>query len=111
VDDGTDAGETTITVDVISGAEAAEELVLVINNTVIISRKNKQQFIASAKSASAAFERGSFGAGINMLEALINKFNAQLKKDPEVQADWIKLTQSIIDGLSEPVTCDGCTEE
>ena len=106
-------GEKTEMVHVVTGAEAAEELLLQINETTILSRKNKQQFIATAKNSAAAFERGSFGAGINMLEALINKFEAQLNDpaDEQIQRDWIALAQAIIDGLSYPVDCEGCTEE
>jgi hypothetical protein len=97
-------------VTVLTGSDAIEELIMQIYDSDIV-RKNKQPFIASLKNAAAAFERGSFGAGINMLEALIHKFEAQLKQNPDLQAQWIKEVQSIIDGMSKPVTCDdGCTE-
>jgi hypothetical protein len=101
--------ETVQLVTVLTGMEATEELIMQIYDSTI-ERKNKQQFIASLKNAAAAFERGSFGAGLNMLEALINKFEAQLKANPDIQAQWIAEVRSIIAGLNAPVTCDGCTE-
>jgi hypothetical protein len=103
-------GQKTEVVTVITGMEACEEMILQIYETPIVSRKNKQQFIASLKGAAAAFERGSYGAGINKLEALINKFEAQLKNDPEVQALWIQQIENIIEGMSRPVDCEGCTD-
>jgi hypothetical protein len=119
VDDGTGeggecdepgVGELTELVTVLSAMEATEEMILQIYETPIVSRKNKNQFIVSLKNAAAAFERGSLGAGINKLEALINKFEAQLKDDPKVQEKWIRQVQAIVDTMKEPVTCDGCTE-
>jgi hypothetical protein len=101
--------ETVQVVTVLTGMDAAEELIAQIYASNI-ERKNKQPFIASLKNAAAAFERGSFGAGINMLEALINKFEAQLKNFPELQAQWIMEVQSIIDGMNMPVECEGCME-
>jgi hypothetical protein len=101
--------ETVQVVTVLTGMDAAEELINQIYDTMI-ERKNKQPFIASLKNAAAAFERGSFGAGLNMLEALIHKFQAQLKANPDVQAQWIKEVRSIIDGMSAPVNCEGCAE-
>ena len=109
VSDGSDDGEATAVVNVLTAADATEELILQVNDAVI-SRKNKQQFIATLKTATAAFERGSFGAGLNQFEALINKFEAQLKDDPELQEEWIRIVDEIVGGLSEPVTCDGCNE-
>jgi hypothetical protein len=113
--------EKTEMVTVITGMEATEELIMQINDATLLSRKNKQQFIASLKSAAASFERanwrdhtfpygGSFGAGINKLEALINKFEAQLNEDPGMQQAWIERTTSIIEGMSMPVECEGCYE-
>ena len=119
VDDGTgpagdcdepSLGETTVVVSVLKGSEATEELILQINDSVLVSRKNKQQFIATLKTADAAFERGSYGAGLNMLEALINKFEAQLKDDPQLQEEWIRIANEIITGMTQPVDCEGCTE-
>jgi hypothetical protein len=101
--------ETVQVVTVMTGMDAIEELIMQVYASTI-ERKNKQPFIASLKNAAAAFERGSFGAGINMLEALINKFEAQLDGNPDIQALWIREVQSIIDGMSMPVDCEGCAE-
>jgi hypothetical protein len=103
-------GSKTEIVVVLTGAEACEEMSLQVYETPIVSRKNKQQFIASLKTAAAAYERGSFGAGNNKLEALINKFEAQLKDDPEVQQTFIERVENIIEGMSRAVDCEGCTE-
>jgi hypothetical protein len=103
-------GSTTEMVVVITGADACDEMILQIYESTIVSRKNKQQFIASLKTAAAAFERGSFGAAINKLEALMNKFEAQLKDDPEIQEAWMQRVMNIIDRASDPVDCEGCME-
>jgi hypothetical protein len=118
VNDGTSAtgacdkpatSETVQMVTVLTRMEACEEMILQIYDSTI-ERKNKQPFIASLKNAGAAFERGSCGAGINMLEALIHKFEAQLKHDPDLQAQWIRQVRSIMEGLCEPLKCEGCAE-
>jgi len=101
-------GETTMLVEVITGAEAAEELILIVDDATV-SRKNKQPLFASLKNAAAAFERGSFGAGLNMLGAFKSKVSAQIAKDdPEVAEEWIRIADEIIGDLTNPQECEGC---
>jgi len=119
VDDGTSAtgpcdeaseASSTEIVSVLLGSQILEDLILIVDGSDIVSRKNKQQFFATLKNAAAATDRGSFGAAINMLEAFVNKVEAQLKDDPDTQAEWIRIAQEVINGLSTPVDCEGCIE-
>jgi len=119
VDDGSPAdgpcdspstGETTVVVEVMLLSAATEELIMQVDEASLISRKNKQQFFATLKNATASFDRGSYGAGINQLESFQNKVRAQLKDDPSTAEEWIRIAQEIIDGAQTPVDCDGCVE-
>jgi len=109
-DDGTDMGEATVLVDVILASEAVEELILQVDESVV-TRKNKQPFFATLKSAMASFDRGSTGAAINNLQnAFQNKVQAQIgKTHPEVAEEWIRIAQEIIDAVLLPQACD-CEE-
>jgi len=102
VSDGLADCETTLWIDVLTPGAALEELVLLIDDAPLVSRKQKQPFLASVKNAAAAYDRGSYGAADNKLEAFINKVQAQLKDDPETAAEWIRIAQEIIDGTPEP---------
>jgi hypothetical protein len=109
-DDGQNVGEGSVIVDVLSGGEAVEELVLVVDASVI-ERKNKRPFIATLKTAAAAFDRGSNGSALNRLNnAFQNKVRAQVgKANPDVADEWIAIAQEIIDAYeSAPSDCEAC---
>jgi len=109
--DGQDTGTGSVVVDVLTGGEAIEELVMVVNDSVV-ERKNKRPFIATLKTAAAGFDRGSVGSALNRLEsAFQNKVNAQIGKDnPDVAEEWIRIAQQIIDAYAEPQDCEACQE-
>jgi hypothetical protein len=111
VNDGTAEGQTTVTVDVLSPAEAIEELIMVVNDS-IIARSNKQPFLATLKTAAAAFERGSYGSALNRLtKAFQNKVNAQVgKTNPDVADEWNRIAQVIVDAVTNPPECEACEE-
>ncbi|MEY2408974.1 MAG: hypothetical protein QOF48_1644, partial [Verrucomicrobiota bacterium] len=83
--DGQCDGTAQVTIEIISGCEAIEALID-DKNTSSLTRKNKRPFLASLKAACASFERGSFGSGVNQLEAFINKVRAQVSRDNPVEA-------------------------
>ena len=112
VEDGSGAmGEATATIEVLTGCEAVEELIMVVEESVI-ERQNKRQFLATLKTACAAFDRGSVGSALNRLEhAFQNKVRAQVGRDnPDVAEEWIRIAQEIVDAISNPPECEGCDE-
>jgi hypothetical protein len=112
VDDGQDIGEGSVVVEVLTGCEAVEELIMVVNDSVV-ERSNKRPFIATLKSACAAFERGSDGAALNMLNhAFMNKVRAQIRRDnPAEAAEWIRIAQEIVAAYVREQNCDCGAEE
>jgi Bacterial Ig domain/Bacterial TSP3 repeat len=112
VDDGqpeNHLGMATVAVEVLSASEALEDLILIVNDSVL-DRPTKRPFIATLKAAVAALDRGSVGAGLNQLKAFQNKVRAQIGKDnPDVAEEWVRITQEIMDGASHPQDCN-CDE-
>jgi hypothetical protein len=93
------SGTDSITIDVLSAAEAIEELITEINESTI-ARGNKRPFIASLKAAAASTDRGNAHTAQNQLNAFQNKLRAQVAKDnPAEAARWTRLSQAIIDAL------------
>jgi hypothetical protein len=92
-------GTDRITIEVVTAAEAIDELVDNVNNSDI-DRGNKRPFLASLKSAAAAADRGQIHTAQNILNAFQNKVRAQVSKgNPAEAAIWIRWAQAIIDGL------------
>jgi len=103
VSDGSAECTTTLLIDVLTPGDAVEELVLLVDDTPLVTRKTKQPFIATLKNSAAAFDRGSFGAGDNMLHSFINKVRAQVARDnPEVAEEWTRVAELIIEATGEP---------
>jgi hypothetical protein len=113
VDDGqseNNLGSHTEMVQVLSGCEAVEELIMVVNDS-IVARENKRPFIATLKSTCAAFERGSTGAALNKLNAFENKTRSQIgKANPEVAAEWIRISREIVQAHLRAQNCGDCAE-
>jgi hypothetical protein len=109
LDDGLDSGATGIVVDVLSGCEAVEVLILEVSDSVI-ARPNKRPLLATLKEVCAAFDRGSAGSALNRLQsAFQNKARAQVGKDnPDVAEAWIRIAQEIIDAHGREPTCEDC---
>jgi HYR domain-containing protein/PKD domain-containing protein len=102
VSDGLDSATDTIVVRVVKPGEAIELIIDQIDQADM-GRKNKRPFIATLKAAVAAFDRGSFEAGLNQLQALQNKVRAQLgRTDPALADSIIAAAQAVIDAVQGP---------
>jgi hypothetical protein len=100
VDDGLDSGEEDLAVEVITAAQATEELVLQVYEAMI-ARKTKQPFLATLKAAMASFDRNSMVSGDNQLNAFQNKTSAQVGRDyPDLAEEWIRIAQVIRDAIA-----------
>jgi hypothetical protein len=96
VDDGRCLNAADVAVEIITAAEAVDELVDKVNDANM-DRKNKRPFIASLKAAGASFDRGSCQSGVNQLNAFINKVRAQVARDnPAIAADLIATANAIL---------------
>ena len=96
VSDGQCEADISVTVDVITPADAVEGLIAKVDAADIGSR-NKRPLIATLKAAMASFERGSFLSALNQLEAFIHKAGAQIGRTyPGLAADWTCTAQGII---------------
>lgn len=86
-----------LNVEVVTAGEAVEALIAAIDSASM-NRANKRPFIASLKSAAAAFDRGQAQTAANVLHAFQNKVRAQLgKTDPALAAELIRIAQDLID--------------
>ena len=61
-----------------------------------LERNRKRPLIASLKVAVASFDRGSFGAGANQLQAFQNKVRAQLSATDPILAEALFLAAAEI---------------
>lgn len=77
VSDGQVASACSVSVCVITAGETVHHCIDLVDN-MNLGRKNKRPLLASLKAAAAAFDRGSFGAGMNQLNAFQNKIRAQV---------------------------------
>lgn len=101
VTDGRGGSDTdAVEVEVISASMAVDFIAALVDDSDI-GRKNKRPFIASLKSAAAAFDRGSTQAGLNILHAFQNKTRAQIgRTNPDLAEQWIMAAQMVIDALT-----------
>jgi hypothetical protein len=100
VSDGAAVSTNSLTVEVITAAQAVAEVLLLMNETGI-GQKHKRPLIATLYSALGSFDRGEFDAGINQLGAFQNKVLAQLNPSaPAIARIFGEAAQAIIDGLS-----------
>jgi hypothetical protein len=100
VSDGIATATDTITIRVVTPAEAVELLIMTVDQ-VDLGRKNKRPMIATLKASVAAFDRGSTGAAVNQLEAFQNKVHAQVA-DEDLANSLIEAAQAIIDAVQGP---------
>jgi hypothetical protein len=99
VDDGALAAENTITVQVITAAEAVNQLVSQLGAADLLDQ-NKQPLLATLNAATASFERGNFTAGRNQLAAFQNKVHAQIAHSkPALAAELSQAARTIIDAV------------
>jgi hypothetical protein len=100
VDDGRCVCSASVTVDVLTGCEAVEDLIAKVNDASL-TRPTKRPLIATLKAACASFERGSFESAMGQLGAFINKVHAQIEPaNPDEAALFIRCAQSILDSVN-----------
>ena len=86
VDDGQDTGTATVTVDVVTAAEALDEVSRLLRESTL-PRKPARPLLASLKAAQASFDRGKFSHAAKQLQAFQHKLEAQLARyDPALAA-------------------------
>jgi poly(3-hydroxybutyrate) depolymerase len=90
----------SVTVEVISPAQAVA-IVMSILEDLNVGNKNRQPLLASLDASAASFERGSFTAGINQLQAFENKVLAQIAPlDEQAAEELLGAAQTIVDALA-----------
>jgi hypothetical protein len=114
VSDGADADTDELTISVLTAGQAVTELIAQVNamtttaatasaNMVSLSEKNRRPLLATLEAARDAFDRGSFGAGVNQLQAFQNKTRAQIAPlNAAVAATLIEAAQEIIAAFAGP---------
>jgi hypothetical protein len=99
VDDGLASDSDVIQVNVITAAEAIDEIIAVLN-AADLERKNKRPLIASLKAASASFDRGNTTSGANQLNAFLNKLGPQVGRTDPVAAEALRrAVQKVLDAV------------
>ena len=97
VNDGLASSQQTITVQVVTLAQAVDQLKAVINTDV----SKKQSLIATLNAALGAIDRGHPMAAINQLQAFQHQVSAQISPlDPALAQTLIDEAQSIINALA-----------
>jgi hypothetical protein len=90
----------SVTVEVISPAQSVA-IVMSMMEDLDLKSRNQQPLLASLKASAASFDRGSFGAGINQLQAFENKVLAQIAPlDEQAAEELLGAAQTIIDALA-----------
>ena len=109
LDDGETAGGTLVSLEILTGCEAVEQLILQVEESVV-DRATKRPFLATLKTACAAFDRGSVNSALNRLDkAFQNKVRAQIGKNhPDVAEEWIRIAQEIIEAYTAEPACSAC---
>ena len=96
VTDGQGIGTTGVTFEVIRPSEAVELICRLLRSQNIAPRHHRP-LCASLQAAAAAFDRGNFGAGANILGAFINKAQAQIRPvNPALAQELIRLARQIV---------------
>ena len=97
VSDGTISATNTVTIEVITTAQAVERLVSIVDAEISRSRP----LIASLNAAISSIDRSNPTAALNQLRAFQNKVMAQVTPlDVALAAEFIRLAQEVIDVLN-----------
>jgi hypothetical protein len=106
VSDGRSVSRCETNLCVISGCDAVEQCIVLVDGTAI-ARRSKRPLIASLKAACVSFEQGDFVSGLNQLESFQKKVNAQVATAyPAEAAALIECAQQIIDAITCAATLD-----
>jgi hypothetical protein len=98
-DDGSSSGTTSVTVDVITAAEALDEIILALQDLGLPPAQIRP-LVSSLRNAQASFDRGNFDVGANQLRACQNKIRAQVAPDdPSSAAALSSALQKILDAI------------
>jgi hypothetical protein len=101
VSDGQDAATNVVEVVVRTAGQATGDLIKLIEEAGLARRA--RPLLASLEAAIASFNRGSFGSGVNQLQAFQLKVRAQVQPtDPLLAARLTDLAQEIIDAVTAP---------
>jgi len=102
VNDGRDSATASVIFQVITAAQAVEQLILDVNESMV-TRNRKHPLISTLKAACASFHRGRFHVGLNQLKAFQKKVKAQmLQLDPASSLHLIRVSQEIMNRLEGP---------
>ncbi len=94
--DGQDTGTTHVAFEVIRPSYAVN-LVGQLLEGANLGRRHAQPLLASLNGAAAAFDRGNFGAGANILQAFTHKVRAQVAPvNPVLASELTRLAQQIV---------------
>lgn len=100
--DGQETGSTAVSFAVIRLSGAVAQVYTLLEDADIKPR-NKQPFYASLDAAIAAFERGNLAAGVNILEAFIQKVQVQMAPiEPVLAGQLIEAVRQIIAVAQSP---------
>jgi hypothetical protein len=100
--DGRAESESSLTLEILTPGEAVEALVTRLNEAPL-ERNRQRPLIASLKVAVASFDRGSFGAGANQLQAFQQKIRAQLATaDPTLAETLSGAAGEILRAMASP---------
>ena len=99
VSDGQAQSQCSLDLCVITGCEAVEQCIKLVDDSVI-ARKNKRPLIASLKAACASLDRGSLESALGQLHAFQNKVRAQVApSNPDEARAFIQCAQQIVTAI------------
>lgn len=100
VSDGQLTGSATVTVEIITPAEAVGFIMGLVQDSSL-SLNKKKPLLASLRAAAASFQRGRMNAGVNQLFAFKAKVRAQVaRQDRELARDLIASADEIIKAVA-----------
>lgn len=98
--DGTSVGTTMLNFEIVTAADAAAGIVLLVGEANL-GRRNQRPMVASLKAAMLSFEKGDFTSARNQLRAFQNKVGAQIAPfDAELAARLTERAQQLIDAFA-----------
>ncbi|HXJ57315.1 MAG TPA: carbohydrate-binding protein [Verrucomicrobiae bacterium] len=99
VSDGQDQCTSELSVCVITGCEAVEQCIQLVDSSDL-PRLNKRPLIATLKAACVSFDRGSLDSAVGQLGAFQNKVRAQVGRSHPAEAQaLIRCAQQILDAV------------
>jgi hypothetical protein len=101
VGDGAAAGTASVSFEVVTPSEAVDILLDLLASEGL-SRREVRPLLATLRAASAAFDRGLWQTGLNILGAFENKVQAQLQSSrPALCGELLTMTDRIVERLRD----------